>query len=240
MTFRFVEQWPWSIALVSARPDGSMRFSDASQNGTTGENRRVFLTRNGLSPGNLVRAQLVHGNNVHVVGADQRGRMMMSTDGLVTSVPDVLLGITVADCVPVFFVDPNRRAIGLTHAGWRGLANGIIERTVERLVGSFGTKPNQLWAGIGPCVGPCHYEIGPDVADQFSGYDGVIETREQRTFLDLRAVARQQLVRLGVPIGQIETSPDCTYCDPVRYFSYRRDKPEELETMMAVLGLRRV
>jgi YfiH family protein len=165
-----------------------------------------------------------------------RGNLMLETDALVTCEPGVLLGVTIADCLPVFFVDPVRRSVALAHAGWRGLVAGVLRSTVEVLQAA-GTDPENLRVVIGPGIGPCHYDIGSDVATKFSAHPLAVRESRGRTWLDLKLVAEEQLRELGVIGERIGVSSDCTACLPQQYFSYRRDQPEHLETMLAVIGL---
>ncbi len=215
-----------------------MRFEvDPDREAVTRLNRSAFLQGLGLESANLVRAQLVHGNAVRLVGLQDCGNLIPETDGLVTRDRGILLGVTIADCLPVFFTDPVVKVVGIAHAGWRGLANDVLRSTVE-LMQSNGTNPENLRVVIGPGISPCHYEIGEEVASSFETHPDAIRRSAGRLWLDLKLVAEEQLRELGVIQERIKVSSDCTACLSDSYFSYRRDRPEHLETMLAIIGLR--
>jgi len=117
----------------------------------------------------VVSPHQVHGAAVAVVTRQDRGRVIEHTDGLITDEPQVLLMLRFADCTPIWFYDPVRRAIGLAHAGWRGTVAGIARATVAKMQSTFGCRPGDLIAGIGPAIGPCCYQVGPDVAQAVHG-----------------------------------------------------------------------
>ncbi len=136
-------------------------------------------------------------------------------DALITAQPGLLLEIRTADCVPVLLVDPSRRVIAAVHAGWRGTAASILEKTVSAMIANFGAAPGNLFAAIGPAIERCCYEVGPEVAEKF----GVVG----RTHLDLISLNRQQLTTSGVPDGQIFRVGGCSRCGNETFHSYRRD-----------------
>jgi len=166
----------------------------------------------------------VHGARVGVVGLDDRGRVCPETDALVTADPGVGLMLRFADCVPVLFYDRRRRVVGLAHAGWRGVPAGVVPATVGRLVEVFGCRPEELWAGIGPSIGPCCYEVGAEVVQQVSaalnGRDPV-RWENGRAHLDLWAAVQSQLAEAGV--GQVEVARMCTACRTDEWFSHRAE-----------------
>jgi hypothetical protein len=135
-------------------------------------------------------------------------------DALITSCPGLSVSVRTADCYPILLSDG--KSVAAVHAGWRGTAAHIVEKTLERMCTEFGTPIGEVRAAIGPGIGACCYEVGSDVARQF-GLDG-------KTHLDLVQENRRQLERSGVPSENIEASGICTFCDAGRFFSFRRDK----------------
>jgi YfiH family protein len=129
-----------------------------------------------------------------------------------------------ADGVPLLFDDRHRRAFGLAHAGWRGVPAGVVGATVATMVEAFACRPADLWAGIGPSIGPCCYEVGAEVVEQIKGaVNGSDPFRWQgeRVHLDLWAAVRSQLKEAGV--GEIEVSELCTACRTDEWFSHRAE-----------------
>ncbi len=186
----------------------------------------------------------VHSAQVGVVGLDDRGRVRPNTDALLTDQPGVMLMQRFADCVPVLFFDQRQRVVGLAHAGWRGLVVGVLPATVKRLIQAFDSRPADLWAGIGPAIGPCCYEVGPEVVAEVAGALGVKPQNDANPFvrqvngrvhLNLWAAARHQLETAG--LGQIESARTCTACRVDEWFSHRAEKGKT-GRFGAVIGLR--
>ena len=173
-----------------------------------------------VSSGRLRLLRQVHGT--HVCHAPWEGTP--EGDAAVATQPGELLGIETADCLPVLIIDPVRRAVAAAHAGWRGTAAGVAARAVEAIVAK-GSKPADLVAALGPSIGVCCYEVGPEVEAAFgpAGAHFFQAGPRARAHLDVRAANRAQLVAAGLGDAAIHDVPDCTYHQPDRYFSYRRD-----------------
>lgn len=196
------------------------------------ENRRRGLAAMGASARALVAGEQVHGDAVAVVGPGDRGRDwspwspgIPSTDGLVTASRGVVLSCYVADCVPVFLVHRGGRAAGLVHAGWRGVALGVPAKAVATLCRAFDVEPRDLVAGIGPSIGACCYEVGPEVAEACraaAGGAGVTgPVPGDRFRLDLKEACREELEMAGLSPGAIFASSLCTSCRNDLFFSHR-------------------
>ncbi|WP_454829352.1 peptidoglycan editing factor PgeF [Pseudoxanthomonas wuyuanensis] len=143
-------------------------------------------------------------------------------DASVTSTPGVVLAILTADCLPVVFAAEDGRAVGAAHAGWRGLAGGVLENTVA----AMGVAPERIFAWLGPAAGPLAYEIGEDMFDAFVSRDAraasaFTATRPGHWNADLYELARQRLAEAGV--ARVFGGGLCTISDPQRFYSYRRD-----------------
>jgi YfiH family protein len=172
-----------------------------------------------LGAGRLHLLKQVHGTNV--VRAPWGGRP--EADAALTDAPGLLVGIETADCLPVLLVDPVRRVAAGAHAGWRGTAAGVARRTVESLVAD-GSRAEDLVAALGPGIGPCCYEVGPELLDAF-GPGGEVFFRpgpRGRPHLDVRAANRAQLLAAGLRADHISDVADCTSCRPDLYHSYRK------------------
>lgn len=192
------------------------------------QNLRILGNALGFDPAKLVMTMQIHSDIVRVVtDADCNGpchRNYPQCDGLVTNTPGVALLIFTADCTPLLFHDPVTGAVGAAHAGWRGTAKGIGARVVEAMVRSFGSRPEDIRAAIGPNVGQCHFETDADVPEAMVAAFGdevkqYIEKRGEKFFLDLKAINALILRRAGV--RHIEISDACTMCQPDRFWSHR-------------------
>ena len=211
----------------------NLSFSVTDDRDTVRSNRARACALFGFDIGDLVVPEQVHGVDVAVVGAEDRsaGALSPSTaipgcDALVTDTPGLLLGTTVADCLPVFLLDPVRRAIGLAHSGWRGTAGRIAVRALEAMAQAFGTRPEDCLAALGPCIGLEGYEVDARVYAAFAASDacapGVFApTRPGHWSLDLMAAVAWQLRACGVPKAQISLAPWRTHQDTDLFFSHR-------------------
>ncbi|MGA3202438.1 MAG: peptidoglycan editing factor PgeF [Bryobacteraceae bacterium] len=161
----------------------------------------------------VISLKQIHSDRVLV--ADRPG-VVGEGDAAVTNRPDLAISIRTADCYPILLADARNRAVAAVHAGWRGTATQIVRKTVEKMSAEFGTSPADVHAAIGPGIGACCYEVGPEVARYFGS--------SERTHLDLASENRKQLEAAGVPSSNIEALGVCTFCDAERFFSYRRDK----------------
>lgn len=193
------------------------------------ENRRRFAGGLQLDSASLVTVNQVHGERILLVDEAARGRGAFSqadvlgdADGLVTDAPNLPLAMFFADCVPLLFVDPKKRALGVAHAGWRGTAAQIGRRMLETMQHAYGSRPSDCWLAIGPSIHPCCYCVGEEVAAQFpaacSSRSGDGSVR-----LDLQAANRLQALAAGLPPQQVLDSGVCTCCNRETFFSYRAD-----------------
>jgi YfiH family protein len=176
-------------------------------------------------------ARLFHADGVRV--PEPGGRRGPATvrvagyDGFVTSRPGVLLTVGIADCVPAFLAAPARGAVALLHAGWRGVAAGIVPQTIAALGQELGIGPEELRAWWGPAIGPCCYPVGPEVVEALAATaaggrrDAWLEAGGGSARVDLRAALGVQAQAAGLPPDAISSSPLCTSCDR-RLHSYRR------------------
>lgn len=179
--------------------------------------------------GLLATLRQVHSN--HTVIAAGRSGCLGEGDALIENAPGRLIGVKTADCLPVLLVDERRRAVAAVHAGWRGTAQQIVRAAAEGMARAFETQPEDLHAAIGPGIGPCCYEVGPEVAARFAmEAAGTVK-------LNLVAENRRQLLECGVPADHIYAADLCTQCRPEEFHSFRRDK-EQAGRMYSFIGLR--
>ncbi|HSJ54347.1 MAG TPA: peptidoglycan editing factor PgeF [Anaerolineae bacterium] len=221
------------------------------------ENLRRVYAHLGLAAGQVVTPWQVHGNRVVAVSGHDGGQVVPNADGLVTATPGLALLLRFADCQPILLYDPEHHALGLVHAGWRGVAQGTAIRAVEAMQASFGTRPGALVAGLGPAIGPCCYVVGDEVAAamgyalpdwrrvmqplpaseaesnaQADGSEGGTAWR-----FDLPAANAQQLTAAGV--ANIEQADLCTATHSDEFYSHRASNGQTGRfAVVAFLGLR--
>lgn len=162
-----------------------------------------------------------HTDTVQVIAEDMTARI---ADAVVTKRRGLLIGVKTADCVPILLYDQRRHAAGAVHAGWRSTADAILRKTLAMFVDRFYSNVKDVLVSIGPAIcGGC-YEVGPEVVEAVlkgSGPGSYISERGSRHHIDLRAANRLQALSSGVPAENIWQSPDCTFCQPEKYYSYR-------------------
>ena len=196
------------------------------------KNYEIFCAAIGADPEKLVFARQTHSDIVETVGPDACGEGLQREiprvrDGLITMERGVGLVVFSADCAPILLYDPVRCAVGAVHSGWRGTAQGIAEKAVRRMQATFGCRPEDLHAAIGPCIGPCCFETDADVPEAMRAALGAaaepaITRRGEKYHVDNKLLCRIWLERAGLCPANIDISPDCTACQPERFWSYRR------------------
>jgi YfiH family protein len=190
------------------------------------ENRRRFAATLAAAP---VFLEQVHGTRVVRLEARDavRGAPVHQADASVSTVPGLACTVLVADCLPVLFATRDGRAVGAAHAGWRGLAGGVLEATVAALCACVETAPGEIVAWLGACIGPGRFEVGADVREAFDPDEArhfrAAPARDGRPkwMADLPALAQGRLRRLG--LDEISGCGLCTASDASRFFSFRRD-----------------
>jgi len=169
----------------------------------------------------LTLAKQVHGTRLLCAPLEHPGE---EADALYTTEPGIAVGVRTADCVPILLADPGGRAVAAIHAGWRGSAAGIAERTLVSLGSQLGVEPEAWIAAVGPHIGPCCYEVDEPVREAIAE-TGVFAAsdRPDHYLLDLFQLNRLQLLRAGVAAERIHRVGGCTSCRPELYQSYRRE-----------------
>jgi YfiH family protein len=221
---------------VSAAPFSSLNLGintkDAPENVL--ENRRLFFEKLKISEARLASSHQVHGDSIQIVTEPGRTE---GFDALVTEVPEVVLGVTVADCTPVLIYDAHRRVVGAVHAGWRGTVSQLVYKTLETMHAEYGTAPGDCFAYVGTCIDANAFEVGEEVAEQFSDKFKRFDTARGKHLVDLKRANAAQLENFGIPSERIEISPYSTIIHNDDYFSYRLEKGQT-GRMLAVIGMK--
>src|SRR4051794_32613928 len=157
-------------------------------------------------PGDYIRAKQTHSDII--LPADGKNGCIGEGDGLVLTSPGSLIGVRTADCVPILIADQESRTIAAVHAGWRGTASGIASKAVQHLLDS-GLKSESLLVAIGPCIGDCCFEVGPELEPHFRP---LFPERADFRHIDLAEANRRQLVMAGITSGNIDVAGLCTKC----------------------------
>ena len=212
------------------------------------ENYRRMAAALGVDRERMVLTWQTHTTNVRRVTEEDEGKGIVrdyrDVDGLITDIPGITLVTFFADCVPLYFLDPVHKAIGLSHSGWRGTVKRMGQVTVDAMKEAFGTRPEDIIACIGPSIcGDC-YEVGEEVADEFADafhekYHDVILLKKQngKYQLDLWKANEIVLKEAGIKGDNLAVTNICTYCNPQLLFSHRRTA-ERRGNLCAFLSLK--
>lgn len=226
------ERFPWLIQGITGRgeaePHDLALFREGGDGAETFE--RWFALSRDLGARVLVHGRQVHGSRVATHRGGGEGlRVVPSCDGHLTAEPGIVLTISVADCVPVYVLDPGPPAVALLHAGWRGVTEGIVERGIEAAVDRMGSDPSDIHLHLGPAIcGEC-YEVGPEVHRALG-----LEEPPGPTPVDLREVVARRAGEAGVLPDRVERSTHCTRCGSSPFFSHRGG---DRERQVAYIGI---
>lgn len=200
-------------------------------------NREKYFRKVGIDPDRVVTADLAHGAKIVCVSNEAAGTTIVGADGLMTNTTNLFLSATAADCFLVYFYDPVARVVGIVHAGWRGLLAGVVRSMVQTMISNFRIDARNVLVGIGPGIRECHFEISPDDKIKYNAYSDFVLRRNDKIFVDLPGIIKTQLQEYMIPKEYIEDNGACTFCEEKEYFSYRRDKPKEVQPMVGYVGL---
>lgn len=216
----------------------NLSFNRGNEPEAVSENFRRVAKALEVSDSDIICSMQTHTTNVERVGREQAGRGVTKpldvadVDGMVTNEPGVVLATFYADCVPLFFIDPVKKCIGLSHSGWRGTIGRMGEATVRKMTEEFGTNPSDVIAAIGPSICQKCYEVSNDVAEQFIAEFGksrylddinnlCYKTDEEHYQLNLWKANEIVFLEAGIKQENIELAEICTCCNSKLLFSHR-------------------
>jgi YfiH family protein len=244
------------VGGVSPLPDAALNLGNFSQDSRENilENRRRLRRSLGVEEWPLVTLRQVHSPDIYhfdnpaTVQATADGENGPTADGVITNLAQVLVAVQTADCLPILLADLRTGAIAAVHAGWRGTLAGIVARTVDLMQQNFGSHPGDMLAAIGPAIGSCCFEVGPEVITRFTekwdDADQLVSHRQPggKAHLDLPLANRLQLRQAGMADSSIFDCQLCTICHNHRFFSYRFELGAErpVGRLMGVIGRRNV
>jgi hypothetical protein len=242
----FTNGFSTRLGGVSPFPENDLNLAgfgeDADENII--ENRRRFLN---IFEENytLTTVWQVHGDKIRIVKTEKDIQNTEEKfDALVSDVPNILIGVKTADCVPILLGDRKNKAFAAIHAGWRGTVESIARKAIEKMRENYGTKPQDLICAIGPAASCKNYEVGKDVIDAFEEKFSTsgklfVETRKNHALIDLHRANKEQLIDSGVASENIFTAPFCTLERTDLFFSYRKEKILYGKTgrLLSVIGI---
>jgi YfiH family protein len=245
LTFDIFKELPWLSHCFTTRDGGvsegmyaslNLSFNRGDDPAHVMENYRRVAEALNFSPGSIVASDQTHTTNVRHVTAADAGKGVLfekdyrEVDGLITDTPGILLATFYADCVPLYFVDPKHRAIGLSHSGWRGTVASMGAVTIRKMKECFGSNPQDILCGIGPSICQDCYEVSEDVAHAFRQrfarhqQEILTEGKPGKYQLDLWQANRLVLLESGILPEHMAVTNICTCCNSQRLFSHRASK----------------
>ena len=205
-------------------------FSHSSFDNEIGEIHQKFPRLLGLDPLKLIIPKQTHSTNISIIGLPG---FVNNLDGIFSSNSDLVCSIQVADCLPIYFVHNYKSFAGLIHAGWKGLANGIIQN-IKSLLDQTNWDSSEFNILVGPSIHPCCFEIKDDVLEHFD-LQFCRKKKSGRYAVDLQEWAVKQLIEIGALKENITIIKECTFCQDKKFHSYRRDG-ENSGRMLALIG----
>lgn len=229
----------------------NLSFTRGDEDEHVRENFRRIADAIGFLPEDIVTSDQTHTTNVRVIKKEDRGsgitkpRSYSDVDGMITNVPGLVLATFYADCVPLYFVDPVKHAVGLSHSGWRGTAGKIGAVTVKKMHDEFGSNPADILGAIGPSICQECYEVSSDVIEEFAKsfeqkhWDKLFYKKENGKYqLNLWEANRIIFLESGIQPQNISMPGICTCCNPQFLFSHRASKGRR-GNLAAFLGITR-
>ena len=240
--FSNLTHFPELVQGMSTRAFGNMKMLVSDPKVI--KNRENFTKSLGISLETVVKAEGIHSNKIAVVGKTDCGRgvfnqleSIQGVDGIITRDSNVNLMITVADCLPLVAYDPITRTVGIAHAGWRGILDGVGAALVNEFK-VLGSRPENLIMGIGPGICQRHFIVKNDTLSKFKDiYPKASFIRNHDGYVDLKICLTEQLVKAGVTKHNLEVASECTVCNNY-YFSSYRSEGDKAIFQAVIIGLK--
>ena len=246
----FINAFSTRLGGVSALPSRALNLAyfKGDEKEAVAENRRRFLKAMGAEGVQIITARQTHSTERCTIESAQQARgPQPECDAMITRMTGVLLGVQTADCLPVLIADTKSGAVAGIHAGWRGTAGRITERTIADLMLSAGVNPRDCIAALGPTACAECYEVGEDVIERYKSEFGywrnlLVNFKENgKAHLDIRAANVQQLMFCGFSEDRIHVAEFCTMHQNELFFSYRKEGrglPSQVGRLLSVIGKR--
>jgi YfiH family protein len=196
--------------------------------------KQQFLKALKIDPARIVSSKQIHSNKVLVAESPQRAE---GYDAIITNQKNLFVMIATADCTPILVYDQNTGTVAAIHAGWRGTVAKIVGETLAAMKTHFGTEGKNCLAFIGACICEKEFEVGGEVAEQFSNDLKRFDSARNKYFVDLKKANSQQLKDFGVPEKNIEISEFCTIGNNDKFYSYRKEQGKT-GRMYSVIGMK--
>jgi len=239
-SFPHFEKYPFINHGFSSRLGGvshgiyesmNLNFASGDDRDKIIENYKIICRALNLNFENLVISSQTHDAEIRCVTEEDRGKGIIKArdydgiDGLITNIPGIPLVTLYADCVPLFFMDPVKRVVGLAHAGWKGTVKGIGQKMIQKFVDIYGSSKSDILVGVGPSIGQCCFEVESDVVNKFvkiiSNDNSIKDMGNGKYMMDLWDINKEILIQSGIDKRNIVVTDVCTKCNKDILFSHR-------------------
>ncbi|MGB9911174.1 MAG: peptidoglycan editing factor PgeF [Microgenomates group bacterium] len=228
--FEELKKFPFLIHGISSRNLGNC--------GLEKEARKKFIKLLDGEEKSLILAEQVHGSKIKVVKEKDKGKIISGVDGLITQEWNLILGVRTADCLPLLYFEPERKIIGVAHAGWRGVLKRLPQKMVDQII-RLGGIPQNILVAIGPHICQKCYSVDKNRIDQFINEFGKIKGMVlEEKYLNLFLPTKIQLIHSGIWEKNIFSSGMCTSCNYQEFFSYRKDNQKDYGEILSIIGLK--
>ncbi len=233
-TFQHLSSSPNITCAFSTKQFGDLRIKNSINENP---NLSTFLDELNVCVEDLLMLQQIHGSKIAVVKKRDRGKVFSGVDGLITCEADILLGVQVADCLPILYWDPFQKIIAAVHAGWQGTFEDLAQKTVMKMT-KLGSQAYNIIVCIGPHIKVCCYDVPWErlrfFQEKFPQDKKIFQSKDKKYYLDLTHINLQQLMKAGIRKENIEVSSYCTGCSDY-FFSHHVGKQPE-SRMLAIIG----
>jgi len=238
--FEKFKKIPWLTHGFSTRKFGNLKLEKEKTSFKITHNLKLFTDKLNIPIDNLVIMDQVHSNSVEFVNKKYIGKYIKKTDALITNGKNIFLGVNTADCVPIFFVEKDKKIVAIAHAGWKGTQKNIVTNVIKKMVKEK-ADINKIIIGIGPCIGKCCYRVPEKrfnlIKSKFKAIFGNIKNNSSYC-LDLGAINVKILTKLGIKSKNIDAPFICTSCNNNLFFSYRKKNNDvNYGEMLGVIGI---
>ncbi len=218
----------------SKGPYGGLNLGKSTDDDPSVVMGNLTQLKNHLDFSDLALSHQIHG--LEILVAEAPG-IYQGYDAIVTNKPNLLIGVSVADCCPILIFDAEKKVIAAVHAGWKGTVGKLVSSTIALMQTKFKSNPGNCYVYIGTCISQQHFEVGIEVADQFATEFKQFDPLRGKFLVDLKSANANQCIEALIPASQIEYSPFCTFAASDRFFSHRKSAGIT-GRMLAVIGLK--
>ena len=257
LTFEMLESYNFFKHAFSTRIGGvskgcfkslNLGFNSSDEANNVYENHKIMFNAAGFDINSVVRVKQVHGNNIITATKDSIVsdlsdiNLLVQADGIITKESGITLVTSHADCLPIYIISLEKKAVCLLHSGWRGTVNGISKNAINKMCFEFGCNKDKILCAIGPSIGYCCFEVDYEVYEHFYSlknldHSAFIRKKSNGKFnINLSEVTRQMLIESGIKNENIIISDICTCCSSDLLFSHRASKGKR-GTMIAMLSM---